>query len=118
MEERLLTGAEARGALVADLEPGDLLYIPPMWLHEARALTPSLSVNVWTQVTEAQIMDQVLQLPLPGPLASPADRAWASHHESVLKRRSLAVPPSRPASQTIRPPSFALPPSPPLCFPV
>lgn len=38
-----------RGAPVlrADLEPGDLLYIPSMWWHQARSLTTSFAVNLW-----------------------------------------------------------------------
>lgn len=38
-----------RGAPVwrADLEPGDLLYIPSMWWHQARSLTTSYAVNLW-----------------------------------------------------------------------
>ena len=38
-----------RGAplLYADLEPGDLLYIPSMWWHQARSLTTSFAVNLW-----------------------------------------------------------------------
>ena len=33
--------------LRADLEPGDLLYIPSMWWHQARSLTTSFAVNLW-----------------------------------------------------------------------
>jgi hypothetical protein len=33
--------------LRADLEPGDLLYIPSMWWHQARSLTTSMAVNLW-----------------------------------------------------------------------
>ena len=38
-----------RGAplLYADLEPGDMLYIPSMWWHQARSLTTSIAVNLW-----------------------------------------------------------------------
>jgi hypothetical protein len=38
-----------RGApvLCADLAPGDLLYIPSMWWHQARSLTTSFAVNLW-----------------------------------------------------------------------
>lgn len=31
----------------ADLEPGDLLYIPSMWWHQARSLSASIAVNLW-----------------------------------------------------------------------
>ncbi len=38
-----------RGAplLRAVLEPGDLLYIPSMWWHQAHSLTTSIAVNLW-----------------------------------------------------------------------
>lgn len=32
---------------VAELAPGDLLYIPSLWWHQARSLTTSLAVNLW-----------------------------------------------------------------------
>jgi [protein]-arginine 3-hydroxylase / protease len=31
----------------AEVEPGDLLYIPSMWWHQARSLDVSLSINLW-----------------------------------------------------------------------
>ena len=35
-------------ALTADLEPGDVLYIPPLWWHQVEALSPlNLLVNYW-----------------------------------------------------------------------
>jgi len=34
------------------LNPGDLLYIPPNWMHYVETLTPSISVNFWTQVCQ------------------------------------------------------------------
>ncbi|MET0518785.1 MAG: cupin-like domain-containing protein [Burkholderiaceae bacterium] len=36
-------------ALVAELEPGDALYIPPLWFHQVQALAPHLNVlvNYW-----------------------------------------------------------------------
>ena len=37
-------GAPLRRAVV---EPGDLLYIPSLWWHQAHSLTTSISVNVW-----------------------------------------------------------------------
>ncbi|HEV6964925.1 cupin-like domain-containing protein [Roseateles sp.] len=36
-------------ALVAELEPGDAIYIPPLWFHQVEALAPHLNVlmNYW-----------------------------------------------------------------------
>jgi lysine-specific demethylase 8 len=33
--------------LRAVVEPGDLLYIPSLWWHQARALDTSMSINLW-----------------------------------------------------------------------
>jgi lysine-specific demethylase 8 len=33
--------------LSAEVEAGDLLYIPSMWWHQARSLDVSLSINLW-----------------------------------------------------------------------
>ncbi|MDP9649628.1 hypothetical protein J2793_005095 [Paraburkholderia caledonica] len=40
--------AESAKAIVCDLAPGDLLYLPAGWFHHVRALEFSLSVNRWT----------------------------------------------------------------------
>jgi lysine-specific demethylase 8 len=32
---------------LAELEPGDMLYIPSLYWHQARALTDSVSINLW-----------------------------------------------------------------------
>ncbi|MFG6468319.1 cupin-like domain-containing protein [Roseateles sp. BYS87W] len=44
----LLTQALAQ-AVVAELEPGDAIYIPPLWFHQVEALAPHLNVlmNYW-----------------------------------------------------------------------
>ena len=36
-------------AVVAELEPGDAVYIPPLWFHQVKALAPHLNilVNYW-----------------------------------------------------------------------
>jgi lysine-specific demethylase 8 len=38
-----------RGAplLVAEVEPGDLFYIPSLWWHQAHSLDTSVSINLW-----------------------------------------------------------------------
>lgn len=42
-------GAAVPGTMPRDvkLRPGDVLYIPPLWLHAARPLTPCVAVNVF-----------------------------------------------------------------------
>jgi hypothetical protein len=59
--------------LEAVLEARDLLYIPPMWFHEAETLGPltsskesvpyALSVNVWTGVPEETVASELARLP-------------------------------------------------------
>ena len=44
---KLFPRFEKAPLMVADLEPGDLFYIPPMWWHQARALSLSISLNLW-----------------------------------------------------------------------
>lgn len=51
--------------LEAVLEPGDLLYIPPLWFHEVESLDVSISVNVWTDSKQTEIAKQIFDLPLP-----------------------------------------------------
>jgi hypothetical protein len=52
---------------VADLEPGDMLWLPPNWWHEVRTLDLSISVNFWWQPHIDQLLfmeDMVAKLPL------------------------------------------------------
>lgn len=44
--------------LNATLEPGDLLFVPAMWFHHVTALTPALSLNVWTGYKATAYADQ------------------------------------------------------------
>ena len=39
-------------ALVTVLNPGDMLYLPPYWIHHVTALDVSISVNVFTESFE------------------------------------------------------------------
>ncbi len=47
------------------LEPGDLLYMPPLWFHEVESLTVSVSVNVWTDSRQTELVERLFSLPLP-----------------------------------------------------
>ena len=44
-----LIGEALEHAVVAELEPGDALYIPPLWFHQVEALAPQLNIlmNYW-----------------------------------------------------------------------
>ncbi len=82
-------------AVVAELSPGDALYIPPLWFHQVEALEKvNLLVNYWWPVTAAQ--------DLPSPSAAlmqairvlnglpPAQRdAWAAMFGHYLVQRDI-----------------------------
>ena len=52
-------------ALKITLRPGDLLYIPPLWFHEVESLSVSISVNVWTDSQQTELVERIFMLPLP-----------------------------------------------------
>jgi hypothetical protein len=72
--------AEAlRHALVADLEPGDAIYIPPIWWHDVRALAPfNVMVNHWWEEPGAVSPLAALKTTLRAvrDLPAPHRRAW------------------------------------------
>lgn len=47
------------------LQPGDLLYIPPLWFHEVESMEVSISVNVWTDSKQTEIVEKIFSVPLP-----------------------------------------------------
>lgn len=52
-------------AFEAYLEPGDLLYVPPLWFHHVESLDVSISVNVWTDSQQTELMERAFAIPLP-----------------------------------------------------
>lgn len=46
------------------LEPGDLLYLPPLWFHHVESMEVSISVNVWTDTKQTTTVEQLFALPL------------------------------------------------------
>lgn len=69
------------------LEPGDLLYLPPLWFHEVESLSVSISVNAWTDSHQTELMEKVFSHPLPldsdrrEPLHHHEHAQWHSAHE-------------------------------------
>ena len=50
----------------ADLHPGDILYLPPLWFHEATALSDAVvSINGWSDCEEARVAAELFALPRP-----------------------------------------------------
>jgi hypothetical protein len=86
---RIGTGAGKLDAMVVDLEPGDVLYVPPYWFHLAmtppamerstvslatrspkqeeveRAARYSIGVNIWSEAEELQHVDKFEAVALP-----------------------------------------------------
>eukprot|EP00029_Vermamoeba_vermiformis_P005465 TRINITY_DN1907_c0_g1_i1.p1 TRINITY_DN1907_c0_g1~~TRINITY_DN1907_c0_g1_i1.p1 ORF type:complete len:541 (+),score=140.45 TRINITY_DN1907_c0_g1_i1:113-1735(+) len=53
-------------AVEAILEPGDVLYLPPYWIHHVTALNLSISINVWSDAEEQVIYNKkITKEPLP-----------------------------------------------------
>ena len=50
---------------VAELGPGDVLYLPPRWYHHVTALTTSVSVSIWTPSSAEDASLQAEDVPLP-----------------------------------------------------
>ena len=50
---------------IAKLQPGDVLYIPPLWFHEVIAEETSISVNGWTPSKESNVVNELFAVPLP-----------------------------------------------------
>ncbi len=54
-------------ALEAILRPGDVLYLPPLWMHHVTALSPSMSISVWTSHTDYDSMNTLETAGVPFP---------------------------------------------------
>ena len=45
-------------AFAVTLEPGDALYIPPLWPHATKPLTPNVGVNVFWKSFKDEVYDR------------------------------------------------------------
>ena len=70
--------------LSAQLNPGDAIYIPPLWFHTATApeATPSLGINVWSASAEGELSGLEDAPPLPPAL-------YDTNGEPLPRRRAL-----------------------------
>lgn len=107
----LTLGPRVRG-WEAVLDPGDVLYIPPLWLHDVTALSPAVALAVWSPSRDDGLSDALLAMGIPaGPdtdaqvlrvpflwLAALLDAAfparWTAAHfvrHYIMERRYAAV---------------------------
>ncbi len=47
------------GSWVAEVLPGDMLVVPPFWFHHVETLEESVSVNVWSDAPEYDLLNQM-----------------------------------------------------------
>ncbi|NJM50841.1 MAG: cupin-like domain-containing protein [Sphingomonadales bacterium] len=74
-------------ALVAELEPGDALFLPPLWWHHVEATGPfNILVNYWWSSNEAALQMQALALSMLAlrdrPL--PEKQAWRTYFDHYI----------------------------------
>jgi hypothetical protein len=62
---RSLVGQRVPVLYEVTLNPGDVLYLPPFWLHRVTALDVSISVNAWCPCKEFGIINGVNEVALP-----------------------------------------------------
>ena len=103
----------------ADLHPGDVLYLPPLWFHEATALSDAVvSINGWSDCDEARVAAELFALrgrsaprgvatrltgllrALPdrtlGDAAALGRRVWAERYAPLVAIAELPAPPLSP----------------------
>lgn len=104
--EQMPCSASVEPMWIGEVNAGDLLYIPPEWLHEVTAvggqLGSSVAVNVWTSHADAEVMEQIFALPLPQPMDGEAnflreedqdryDRRVSQSQQRLLSRRRAVM---------------------------
>lgn len=45
--------------------PGEVLYLPPFWFHSVITLSPSISVNIWSDSQDYLLMEDIFNTPIP-----------------------------------------------------
>eukprot|EP00602_Paraphysomonas_sp_CaronLab_P010169 CAMPEP_0185029954 /NCGR_PEP_ID=MMETSP1103-20130426/16600_1 /TAXON_ID=36769 /ORGANISM="Paraphysomonas bandaiensis, Strain Caron Lab Isolate" /LENGTH=385 /DNA_ID=CAMNT_0027564887 /DNA_START=420 /DNA_END=1577 /DNA_ORIENTATION=+ len=74
------------------LRPGELLYIPPFWIHEVTTVMSSVSVNVWTDTTDSLLLEQVFATPVPGMMAPFSASAASTFSDEEIRLQDIRIP--------------------------
>lgn len=67
------------------LYPGDVLVIPPFWLHETQTHTSAISVSLWWDAAELDTMDQIFALPLP------FEDTWSANYSIIAAQMFVTM---------------------------
>eukprot|EP01114_Cavostelium_apophysatum_P022287 TRINITY_DN8011_c0_g1_i1.p1 TRINITY_DN8011_c0_g1~~TRINITY_DN8011_c0_g1_i1.p1 ORF type:complete len:442 (+),score=113.57 TRINITY_DN8011_c0_g1_i1:191-1516(+) len=67
---------QAKGLEVI-MNPGDVLYLPPLWYHHVEALDDSISVNCWSYSNQSDFMKEAVDKARPVQLAQ--SHKWNRH---------------------------------------
>jgi hypothetical protein len=70
-------------ALVADLRPGDVLYVPPYWWHHPISISPCISLASWSQANLWS--DSLTQIYYKRELAFASTHNTLSHRTALLR---------------------------------
>ena len=108
--ERLWRGAGETNAeacavpLMAELHPGDLLFLPAFWSHHVTSLTFSTALSALSRAEEGGRFERACQLGLPASILDQAATATADRERAAAAQRFLAslllalMPPAEAAS--------------------
>ncbi|XP_065898446.1 tRNA wybutosine-synthesizing protein 5-like [Dysidea avara] len=69
----------------AVLGPGDMLTVPPFWLHHVETLEESVSVNVWSDSPEYATINDIYSKPIP------FEEEWGLHDRVFALRIYLGI---------------------------
>ncbi|XP_064405829.1 HSPB1-associated protein 1-like isoform X2 [Halichondria panicea] len=71
--------------VVAEVRPGDMLVVPPFWFHHVETLEESVSVNVWSDAPEYDLINQVYSLPIP------FEDSWSTEEKVVATKIYISM---------------------------
>jgi hypothetical protein len=92
-----------RPAFEVILHPGDILYIPPYWLHRVESLSFSVSVSILSPSEEERIYQEALWVSVPLSREWPVeDQLWAIHSYVEMLVEATYPPPVFSAAQLVQ----------------
>jgi len=72
-------------ALVVDVQPGEVLYLPPYWFHWVSALSTTVSLSLWQNCQESLVYKMALNVPLSTRMSEYLERRNAHTHTDAQR---------------------------------